>query len=283
MAEESDGIEEVLEGQIRVLVTAGGQLGERIARSRQEALRQAQTDSGQEVRELRSRLEAEQSAARTEYAGVYRSAWWDRATPEQIGHTWQVAQAWGEQDPEAGRAVQRIRDELRTRYGIDADHTNADPAAVEAAFAHADAQGAQAETQRIRAEEDNAEAQQLLREADREDRAAETAQKAAEFEPDPADRAEARTEVAEREAVAMATREDWMNRYDSAERRDADAARLESLGIDETVVATRMRADVSQAKPASEAVKTQKTIRKAPQARRTASRAAQVQRSELSR
>lgn len=280
MAEESDGIEEVLEGQIRLFVTVGGQVGERIARSRQEAVRQAAQASGQQARELASRLEAEQHTARAEYAGVYRSDWWDRATPGQIGHTWQVAQAWSEQDPEATRATQRIRDELRTRYGIDADHTNAGPAAVEAAFAHADAQRAQAETQRTRAGDENAEAQQLLREADR---SAETAQAAAEFEPDPADRAEARMEVAEREAVAAATGEEGMIRYDSAERRGADAAGLEALGIDETVVATRMRADVSQAKPATEAIKTHRTARKAPRARRHASRTAQVQRSELSR
>ena len=39
MAEETDGIEEAFEGQLRVLVTAAGQIGERVARAREEALR----------------------------------------------------------------------------------------------------------------------------------------------------------------------------------------------------------------------------------------------------
>jgi uncharacterized membrane protein len=87
MAEETDGIEEAFEGQLRVLVTAAGQVGERLARAREEALRNAQARSEQEHRELQSRIEAERRAARVEMANVHRSDWWDRATPEQIGRT----------------------------------------------------------------------------------------------------------------------------------------------------------------------------------------------------
>ena len=130
MAEETDGIEEAFEGQLRVLVTAAGQVGERIARGREEALRRAQAQSEQEARELQSRLAAEQRAARAELANVHRSDWWDRATPEVIGRTYQVARAWSQEDPEAVRAEQRMNDELRTRYGVDVNSTNADPAAV---------------------------------------------------------------------------------------------------------------------------------------------------------
>ena len=59
MAEESDGIAEAFEGQLRVLVTAAGQVGERIARAREDALRRAQAASEREARELRTRFEAE--------------------------------------------------------------------------------------------------------------------------------------------------------------------------------------------------------------------------------
>ena len=64
MAEETDGIEEAFEGQLRVLVTAAGQVGERLARAREEALRNAQARSEQEHRELQSRIEAERRAER---------------------------------------------------------------------------------------------------------------------------------------------------------------------------------------------------------------------------
>lgn len=128
MAEETDGIEEAFGGQLRVLVTAAGQVGERLARAREEALRNAQARSEQEYRELQSRIEAERRAARVEMANVHRSDWWDRATPEQIGRTYQLARAWSQEDPEAMRTEQRVRDELRARYGIDA--AGADPEAV---------------------------------------------------------------------------------------------------------------------------------------------------------
>ena len=70
--------------------------------------------------------------------------------------------------------------------------------------------------------------------------------------------------------------------YDSSERREGTALDLESRGISEETVATRMRADVSQAKPATEAVKADRG--KSPKARKTrGSRGAQIQRTGLSR
>ena len=133
MADESDGIEEAFEGQLRIAVTAAGRVGEAFARGREEAARRAQAQSEQAARELSSRFEAEKRAARVELGGVYRSDWWDKATPQQIGGALTTARAWGTEDPEAQRAEGRIRDELRTRYGVDVDNTGADPAAVQAA------------------------------------------------------------------------------------------------------------------------------------------------------
>ena len=169
MAEETDGIEEAFEGQLRVLVTAAGQVGERLARAREEALRAAQARSEQEHRELQSRIEAERRAARVEMANVHRSDWWDRATPEQIGRTYQVARAWSQEDPEAVRAEQRVRDEVRARYGIEVNDAGADPEAVrqrirlELDRAERDRAGGDAERGRSAAE--HAEAQRLLAQA----------------------------------------------------------------------------------------------------------------------
>lgn len=265
-----------------MLVTAAGHLGERIARAREEALRRAQATSEREHRELASRLAAEQRAARAELGNVYRSQWWDRATPEQIGHTYQVARAWASEDPEAVRAETRMDDELRTRYGVDVDHTHADPAAVRVALEAAGHHRTQAEADRTRAAAEDAEAHELVQMANREDARAERARAAAEHEPDDDERTRALAEAEQRETTAGQTREDADTLYDSAARRTATAGGLEAEGIDQEVIATRMRADVSQAKPASAAV-TRASMSKSPKARKTRGRGAQVLRADRSR
>jgi len=70
--------------------------------------------------------------------------------------------------------------------------------------------------------------------------------------------------------------------YDSADRRQATAANLEGKGIDAETVATRMRADVSQGRPATEAV-AGAAGKRAPKARANRSRSAPAQRGDVSR
>lgn len=255
MAEETDGIEEAFEGQMRVLITAAGQAGERIARAREESLRRSQAASEQEARELTSRLAAEQRAARAELAGVYRAEWWDRATPEEVGRTYQVARAWSREDPEAARAVDRMRDELRTRYDVDVERSGVDPVIVQAAMQRAERDRAQGEAERSRAVAENAEALRLLEHAAQEEERVERARAAAEHEADPAERARALAEAEQREAIVASAQADSQPLYDSAERRSATARDLEARGVDRDVIATRVRADVSQAKQATEAVR----------------------------
>ncbi|GMA24797.1 hypothetical protein GCM10025864_25560 [Luteimicrobium album] len=128
---EFDGIEEAFEGHLRVLVTTAAQLGERMARARERAQRRAQATSEQKARELASRFEAEKRVARVELANVHQSRWWDNARPEDVAHTYRLATAWVREDAEAAQTVGRIRDELRTRYGVDAQNTGAMPADVD--------------------------------------------------------------------------------------------------------------------------------------------------------
>lgn len=334
MAEESDGIEEAFEGQLRVLVTAAGRVGETFARAREDAMRKAQAANEQESRELSSRFEAERQSAHTEFGNVYRNDWWDKATPEQIGTTYQTARAWSNEDPEAVRAESRMKDELRSRYGVDVNNTNADPAAVREAVERAQQNYGQSDAERQRGTAEEAEAARLLGEADAADRAAasaegtgtgtgtptepeyetdrgrnerESREASAEFvhehnEGNPAkpwvqlDDGRAanldlekeresrglpnRTGDAER-AHAASARADAAPLYDSAERRQQAAADLESKGVSAEAVGAKMRADVSQAKPATEATKG--AVGKAPKARNTRGRAPQAQRSEPSR
>jgi hypothetical protein len=281
MADESDGISEAFEGQLRVAVTAAGRVGEIIARQREEAARRAQAASQQEARELTSRMNAERQSARVEYGSVYRNDWWERATPEQIGTTLATARAWGNEDPEAVRAEGRMRDELRTRYGVDVDAAGGDPQAVQAAV-DAELLRRQSETERQRGTGEEAEAALLMREADRADREADRADERAENAPEGSeDRTQAREEAQSHERAAEAARAEAGPKYDSAERRQNDANQLEGKGIEKEAVAAKMSADVGNAKPATEAVKGSPAA--AAKAKPARSAAARVQRSELGR
>ena len=261
MADESDGIEEAFDGQLRIAVTAAGRIGEALARAREDGARRAQAQSEQEARELSSRFEAEKRAARVELGSVYRSDWWDRATPEQIGGVLTTARAWGSEDPEAERAEGRIRDELRTRYGVDVNNTGADPAAVQAAV--------------------EAEAVALSRQADEADRAAEAARTSADVAPDEGEREQAQVQAEREQNRADVTREKAEPLYDSAERRERDADKLEQRGVGKEAVSAKMAADVSQGKPATAAVRAQQT--QSAKARPNRSRSPKMQRTELGR
>src|SRR5690606_8107211 len=162
-----------------------------------------------------------------------------------------------------------------TRYGVDVDATEADPAAVRAAVERAVHERAQADGERSRSAAENAEAQRLMTQADQEERRAALPISAAEHEPDAEERVRAAAEAEQREALAERVREDGRNLYDSAERRDGTARELEAKGINAEVVATRMRADVSQGTPATEAVKG--AGKKAPKPRKAKVRGAQPQ------
>ena len=73
--------------------------------------------------------------ARARLAPVTQTEWWDRATPQEIAHTWQTALEWRESDVDAAKASVRIRAELEDRYGIDPHDYTATPASEPAAAA----------------------------------------------------------------------------------------------------------------------------------------------------
>lgn len=281
MAEETDGIEEALEGQIRVAVTAAGMIGESIARAREQQQRQAQAASEQQARALETRLTAERQAARAELASVHQSEWWSRATPEQIGHAYGTAHSWAREDPDAARAEQRIAGELRGRYGIDPANTGADPAAVRAAVARAEQDRARGAGERSDAAADQATAAVLLAQAEQQDRRGQEARQAAGHEPDPTERAGAAAEAAGRGVASEGLRDAGQALYDSAERRDASARDLEAQGMSQEAVVAKMCADVSQAKPATEAVKGPGP--KSAKARKSRGHGPQVQRAGVER
>lgn len=252
---ESDGIEEAFEGGLRVAVTAAAQLGEQLARMRERQLAQSRAVSEEQGRDYARRLHAERDTARAELAPVHREEWWAGADAAAIGKAYTTAHAWEYQDADAFRAASKIRTEVRDRYGVDVDNAGADLAAVAAAISSSEELRSRADAERREGREDAAEAQVLVAAADRADHAAEQARAAAEHEPDPVERAELVERAETQTTTADPARADGQLAYDSAERRQAFAAELDAKGIDQAHIATRMRADISQAKPATEATR----------------------------
>lgn len=260
---ESDGIEEGMDGAVRVAVTAGARFGESLARMREEQARQAEARSVQESRELQARFEAERTEAVRELRNTERGDWWDNAQPEDIGRTYATARAWEEQKPIAAQARTHIESELRTRYGIDTDQLHADPDRVRERVVRMEAERNEqlAAQERQREAADREEAARLMSESERLDVASDRVGAAAIHEPDPEDSAQATAEAERLSHRAEATRDDSGLAYDSAERRNASASELERQGHNERHIETRMRADVAQGHPATDAVKQQKATK----------------------
>ncbi|RAM37284.1 hypothetical protein [Arthrobacter globiformis] len=244
---ESDGIEEAIEGISRVGLSVAGRVGEQLARAREQELRRAQAGEEQQARELQARFDAERAAARAQLAPVMDNGWWDTASGRDIERVHEVATAWKDHDPAARDAADVIRDQVQRRYGLDLDNFGADDASVAQALARAERDREQAEQERRAARDENAQAVQLLAEADREDRDRQQ----------DADEENQRPEALGEEATL---------KYDSAERRQQLAASLENVADHETVQA-RLSADQDQATPPSAAVT--KAPGRSPKARRT--------------
>lgn len=251
MADQGDGIDEAFDAALRVGLTAAGRMAERIAREREQQLRDAQARSEHEARELKGRLDSERAAARAALAPVEQEQWWHSARPEEIADAWQTANAWKDSDAEAQRATDRIRRELQERHGIDTSQLGADPGAVRDALERRDEARLAADRQRAQARGEHATAAALLAEPDT-DQA-----------PTP--------EHEERERAEQ--------HYDGAQRREELAEQLEAVGDTESAQA-RVLADRNQARPAQHATADRATRAPAKAARRSPGQARRQPRRE---
>jgi hypothetical protein len=132
---EPDGVGEAFEELLRSGLAAAGALARASAHARAQQLRAAADASEHAAQQARAALEVERAAARARLAPVTQTEWWDRATPQEIAHTWQTALEWRESDVDAAKASVRIRAELEDRYGIDPHDYTAAPASEPAAAA----------------------------------------------------------------------------------------------------------------------------------------------------
>ncbi|MFB0833414.1 hypothetical protein ACX8Z9_03230 [Arthrobacter halodurans] len=167
---ESDGIEEGLDGALRMGITVAAQIGQEVSRLREENLRQAEEEATREAVRVRAEHEAERTIAHAKLTPTANAEWWDSASPERIAEAHQYATTWKEHDPQAQAAAERIRTEVSNRYGIDVDNTGIDPARIREGAAKGDALRDEAASGRGGGASETAEAQRLSAAADRLDR-----------------------------------------------------------------------------------------------------------------
>lgn len=243
MADESDGVGEAFDGQMRVALTVATQMAERFARLREELARNAQARTEQQTKELQARFDAERNAARASLAPVQIQEWWNTAGVDDIATAYETADAWRTVDPDIARTSDHMRQELADRYGIDVNNLDADPTAVREALSRAQQERGIAAESRGQSGKDYAEAATLLTVADQFDRRAEER-----------DREDERTEHANEDpntglsreeltGKADVARDDAAYAYDSAERRGSFAADMEKSGVDSQLQKVRLVAD----------------------------------------
>lgn len=162
MTQDSDGVNEVMDGSMRVALTLAGQVGERLAREQEQAARAAQTASEADARAMQTRLAAERAVARSQLAPLEHAAWWDKANVQQITDALRVAVTWQAVDPQAAAAVAVIRQQVQERFGVEVEQPRSDPIRV----GEADSQNVRNIT-RERTRMERAEAAQVLAADDR--------------------------------------------------------------------------------------------------------------------
>lgn len=269
MTVQSDGIDEAFEGQLRVALSVAAQVGQQLARTRENEARRAEQRDAREVAELQSRMDAERQAVRADMEKVTKAEFWNQADAREVADTWQTIQAW-KGDPRIDAAAERARQEIQARYGVDPAAPDADPHQVRAEF------------ERRAAEQDRQEANNLMGLANIEDSRSDQARERAEAERAREDVAidaeqpqasQASRERAHREEDVAAHAADAADKahdasavaYDSAERRESTERTMRMAGVDPEAVSVRMRSDVSQGAPATEAAT---AARRAPLARK---------------
>lgn len=165
---ESDGMDEALEGGMRQSLMIASRLAEVVARRIQEVQRQQQQALDRANFEAQTRFTAERSQARAVLAPVQKDEWWNKAEPQDIVAVYATAEGWKAHDPAALAASEKIRQEVFTRYGIDTRDVEGDTGYLDsgiremaAANARRDAMAASEETARKAAAEQER-AMQLL-------------------------------------------------------------------------------------------------------------------------
>jgi len=125
MNEPSDGIPEELERQLQLALAAAAVAARHAIAARQHQIEQASRDSEQAARQMKDQIDAERVLATARVRPVFDPGWWETADPQDVADMWQEANTWRDPDRAAiqptivDHAVDRIRQEVRDRSGLD--------------------------------------------------------------------------------------------------------------------------------------------------------------------
>jgi len=233
------------------------------------------------VRAAMREFDAQRDAVRADVGATADARWWDSATPEQVAATYEKAAAWETLDPEVARSAERMRTELRDRYGV--ENAGAGQAALRDAVERDQRTRGDAAQQRTAAGVDVAQAGGYVAAADRLDREGDRRDRE-QYERDQADATRGdvddplvsvtdglggrdddgrRGDGSPEHAAADANRDAADDSYDSAERREAWAADMEAEGLTADQVQGRIAADRNQATHPRQAVQAKPRTSKA--------------------
>jgi DNA-binding protein H-NS len=277
MTTEPDGVGEATEEMLRVALLMATRVAHLHQQHRADRLATAARASQEAAALERSRQTSVRDGAIRSLTGVSSTTWWDHADAEDIRQVWGVAREYQGQDSRADRAVYRIADELKSRYGLDV--TQSDPellgqqptlsAASSLTVKDLDSYDQQiaarleqlereraSSTDQTRLDAIEAESNDLgeIREMISEDLADRQQHRA----DGPGNEQRARRERAEVVDAMLITGADGSTAeplpYDSVQRRDELRERLERADVPERAVDARVLSDIGQGKPAHEAL-----------------------------
>lgn len=250
MSETHPGVEDEVEHALRLGLATAAQLADRVTRARQELTRDAQRRFEDEQRRLEVRFRAEGASAAARLSVVERPEWWNHASPQQIVSVYELAHQWRDDQPRAATAADTIAQQVQDRYGIDVTSPDADANELRSALARVEIDRASASNPAAAAADrpdDLATSVAAIVRADRRDAILEAA----------VDETASRDQGADATLFGNRATQESTNAgpaYDTLDRRNATAAQMREAGLSEESIAVAMRADISFARPAADAV-----------------------------
>lgn len=125
------GTMERLQGYVTLAITVAARIMEVQAHRRAQQLREAQRQGQEQARQVEAQQRAEATATKHQLRDVGRKEWWDSARPEDVATAYATARAYGQIDPELDGTARYMAEEIRRRYGVDADQLAADTAGTD--------------------------------------------------------------------------------------------------------------------------------------------------------
>ncbi|MGW2793586.1 hypothetical protein ACWC9H_27155 [Streptomyces sp. NPDC001251] len=118
-----DAVSEAMAETIRLAVLLAALAAEMMVEAREERLQRAREESEARARAELERVQAERAAAEPLLRAVHQERFWRDLDPQRdaqkIARSWQAASEWAGSDPYAAHTLQHLREQLKSRFGIE--------------------------------------------------------------------------------------------------------------------------------------------------------------------